>query len=99
MPKQTSSPAARFLCVHSMNRSYPSTVVGGGVMKRETSSVESIASRVGASDSCSSRSVMASPARSGRRSRQSDEIVSGWGTATAAEERTTIIFSAIEFGS
>ena len=44
-----------------MNRSNPSTFVGGGEMNRATSSVESIARSDGASESRSSRSVTIDP--------------------------------------
>jgi hypothetical protein len=58
-----------------MNRSNPSTVVGGGEMKRDTSSVESIARSDGASESRSSRSVTIVPVSTGSACRQSDEVV------------------------
>jgi len=48
-----------------MNRSNPSIVVGGGEMNRATSSVESIDSNEGASDSRSSRSVTIDPVSTG----------------------------------
>src|SRR5688572_20535375 len=48
-----------------MKRSKPSTVVGGGEMKRDTSSVVSIAISEGASPTRSSRSVKVEPARTG----------------------------------
>ena len=48
-----------------MNRSNPSTVVGGGEMKRATSSVDSIASSDAASESRSSRSVTIEPVSTG----------------------------------
>ena len=70
--KQMYCPAARCCCVHVMNRSNPSTVVGGGEMKRVTSSVVSIASSEGASLSSSSRIVKAPLDRTGSASRQSD---------------------------
>jgi hypothetical protein len=54
-----------------MNRSNPSTVVGGGEMNRETSSVVSIANSDAASDARSSRSVTMLPLSTGRASRQS----------------------------
>jgi hypothetical protein len=57
-----------------MNRSNPSTVVGGGEMKRDTSSVESIARSDGASESRSSRSVTIVPVSTGSACRQSDEV-------------------------
>ena len=57
-----------------MNRSNPSTVVGGGEMKRDTSSVESIARSEGASESRSSRSVTIVPVSTGSACRQSDEV-------------------------
>ena len=63
-----------------MNRSKPSTVVGGGEMNRATSSVESIDNSEGASESRSSRSVTIDPVRTGSVWRQSDVVV----TALAA---------------
>ena len=54
-----------------MKRSKPSTVVGGGEMNRDTSSVVSIASSEGASSRRSSRSVKLDPASSGRPAFQS----------------------------
>ncbi len=54
-----------------MNRSNPSTVVGGGEMNRDTSSVESIARSAGASESRSSRSVAIDPVSTGSACRQS----------------------------
>src|SRR5512134_3939768 len=54
-----------------MKRSKPSTVVGGGEMKRATSSVDSIDSNAGASDNRRSRSVTIEPAITGRARRQS----------------------------
>src|SRR5690242_10531150 len=54
-----------------MKRSKPSTVVGGGEMKRATSSVVSIASSDGASSRRSSRSVKLDPASIGRPAFQS----------------------------
>ena len=53
-----------------MKRSKPSTVVGGGEMNRETSSVVSIASSDGASSARSSRSVKFDPAITGSAVRQ-----------------------------
>jgi hypothetical protein len=58
-----------------MNRSKPSTVVGGGEMKRDTSSVESIARSEGASESRSSRSVTIDPVSTGSACRQSLLVV------------------------
>ena len=58
MPKHTYEPAARFLWLHLTKDSNPSTVVGGGEMKRLTSSVDSSESSQGASESCSSRSLV-----------------------------------------
>ena len=49
-----------------MKRWKPSTVVGGGEMNRDTSSVVSIASSEGASSACNSRSVKVVPAITGR---------------------------------
>ncbi len=54
-----------------MKRSKPSTVVGGGEMNRDTSSVVSIASSDGASSTRSSRSVNVDPVITGRPSFQS----------------------------
>ena len=67
-----------------MNRSKPSTVVGGGEMKRATSSVESIASSDGASESRSSRSVTIDPVSTGSACRQSLVVVAAAARATAA---------------
>jgi hypothetical protein len=53
-----------------MNFSKPSTVLGGGEMKRDTSSVVNSAKSDGASDARSSRSVTVAPASNGRLSRQ-----------------------------
>ena len=64
-------PAARSRFVHMMNRSNPSTVVGGGEMNRATSSVESIAKSEGASETRISRSVTRLPVSTGRPVRQS----------------------------
>ena len=58
-----------------MKRSKPSTVVGGGEMKRDTSSVVSIASSAGASSSRISRSLNADPARTGRPAFQSLVVI------------------------
>jgi hypothetical protein len=69
--KQAYVPAARWRSVQAMNRSKPSTVLGGGEMKRETSSVVSSAKSDGASDVRSSRKVTVVPASIGRLSRQS----------------------------
>jgi hypothetical protein len=55
-----------------MNRSNPSTVVGGGEMKRETSSLVSIVRSEGASAVRSSRSVTPRPCSTGRPVRQSE---------------------------
>jgi hypothetical protein len=49
-----------------MKRSKPSTVVGGGEMKRDTSSVVSIANSEAASSRRSSRSVKPVPVSTGR---------------------------------
>jgi hypothetical protein len=54
-----------------MNRSKPSTVVGGGEMKRETSSAVSIAKSDGASVTSRSRNVTLAPVITGRPFRQS----------------------------
>ena len=59
-----------------MNFSKPSTVLGGGEMKRDTSSVVSSAKSDGASDARSSRRVTVAPASIGRLSRQSVLTVS-----------------------
>ena len=73
--KQTYVPAWRCRSVQAMNRSKPSTVVGGGEMKRDTSSVVSSAQSDGASDARSSRKVTCEPASTGRPCRQSVLIV------------------------
>ena len=74
--KQAYVPACRCRSVHAMKRSKPSTVVGGGEMNRETSSVVSIAKSDGASDARSSRSVTPLPLSTGKPSRQS--VLTGW---------------------
>src|SRR5688572_29786394 len=66
-----------------MKRSKPSTVVGGGEMKRDTSSVESIARSTGASSARSSRSVSLVPISAGSAERQS-VVVTGDGAAKSA---------------
>ena len=66
-----------------MKRSKPSTVVGGGEMKRATSSVDSIASSDGASDSRSSRSVTIEPVSTGSDCRQSLVVVFAGADAAA----------------
>ena len=75
-----------------MNRSNPSTVLGGGEMKRETSSAVRSAKSDGASDARSSLRVTVVPASIGRLLRQSvltaaaadgDNIV--WGTSADAD--------------
>ena len=58
-----------------MNFSKPSTVLGGGEMKRDTSSVVNSAKSDGASDARSSRSVTVAPVSNGRLSRQSELTV------------------------
>ncbi len=60
-----------------MNFSKPSTVVGGGEMKRATSSVVSIANSDAASSRRSSRSVKFEPVSTGRAERQSLETTEG----------------------
>src|SRR6185295_17743295 len=69
--KQMYRPAARSRCAHAMNRSKPSTVVGGGEMNRATSSVVSSSSNALASDVRSSRSVTAPFVSTGKTCRQS----------------------------
>ena len=54
-----------------MNFSKPSTVGGGGEIRRVTSAVPRAARRLGASLGRSSRNVMSDPLRAGRPSRQS----------------------------
>src|SRR6476620_1538017 len=65
-----------------MNRSKPAAVVGGGEMKRVTSSVESDASSDGASDARSCRSVAPPAASTGRLTRQSGIVLVVDRTAT-----------------
>ncbi len=72
-----------------MNRSNPSTVVGGGEMNRATSSVESIASSDGASDSRSSRSVTIEPVSTGRDCRQSLDVTACAEAITACTSTTS----------
>ena len=68
--KQTYWPAARCRCVQAVNFSKPSTVVGGGEMKRVTSSVVSATNSDRASPARSSRSVTSEPVSVGRPLRQ-----------------------------
>ena len=72
-----------------MNRSKPSTVVGGGEMKRATSSVVSIAKSDGASDSRSSRSITSEPASTGSACRQFVLIDSVVGATARSDDRLT----------
>src|SRR3954465_8814531 len=67
---QTYDPTARWRIVQAMNFSKPSTVLGGGEMKRDTSSVVSSANSEGASDARISRRVTVAPDSTGRLSRQ-----------------------------
>ena len=67
-----------------MNRSKPSTVVGGGEMKRDTSSLESMVRSEGASESRSSRSVTIEPVSTGSACRQSLVVVSAAAPTTSA---------------
>ncbi len=59
-----------------MNRSNPSTEVGGGEMNRDTSSVVSSEKSDAASDARSSRSTTWLPASTGSPLRQSDQTTS-----------------------
>src|SRR5687767_11847609 len=63
--------AARSARAHVMNFSKPSTVVGGGEMKRDTSSGVSMANSAGASETSRSRSVTSVPVSTGSEVRQS----------------------------
>ena len=67
-------PAARSRAAQAMKRSKPCTVVGGGEMKRATSSVVSIASSEGASSRRISRSVKDEPVRTGSPDFQSEVV-------------------------
>jgi hypothetical protein len=62
----------------------PSTVVGGGEIKRATSSVVNIENSVGASSRRSSRSVTRADVRTGSPLRQSGVVTSGAGTLMLA---------------
>ena len=73
-----------------MNRSKPSTVVGGGEMNRATSSVESIASSDGASESRSSRSVTIEPLSTGSACRQSLVVVTDRAASITAWTSMTV---------
>src|SRR3954471_16275977 len=85
--KQTYDPTARWRSVQAMNFSTPSTVLGGGEMNRDTSSVVSSANSDGASDARSSRKVTVDPVSAGRLSRQSVLTVL---TVCAAAGRATM---------
>ena len=71
-----------------MKRSNPSTVVGGGEMKRDTSSVVSSACSDGASDGRSWRSVARRPPRAGSARCQSEAAAATVGGITATASRT-----------
>ena len=58
-----------------MKRSNPSTLVGGGEMKRDTSSLDIAAKSAGASLARSSRSTTSDPVSVGRPDRQSMTVV------------------------
>src|ERR1700745_3865284 len=64
-------PASRWRFVHAMNFSKPSTVGGGGEIRRVTSALPSDASNAAASLARSSRNVMIEPFKIGRTLRQS----------------------------
>ena len=66
-----------------MKRSKPSTVLGGGEMKRATSSVVSSANSDAASDARSSRSTTCLPRSVGRPWRQSELTMVSIAGATA----------------
>ena len=70
-----------------MNRSNPSTVVGGGEMKRATSSVASIDSSDGASESRSSRRVTLDPFSTGSALCQSEVVTLFAASMTACTSR------------
>jgi hypothetical protein len=89
-PKQMYLPAARSRWVHAMNRSNPSTEVGGGEMNRDTSAVVSIWSSEGASPSRSSRSVTAPACSTGSAFRQS-VVFTGVGTGCVAGIAATAV--------
>src|ERR1700676_5507643 len=84
-------PAVRCRIVHAMKRSKPSTVVGGGEMNRDTSSVVSIAKSDGASDARNSRSTTCLPVSTGRTSRQSLVVTAVVGVATAGLEYSVMV--------
>jgi hypothetical protein len=63
--KHACEPASLSRWVQAMKRSKPSTLVGGGEMNRDTSSVVSIAKSDDASSIRSSRNVMVEPASTG----------------------------------
>src|SRR3954470_22415477 len=72
-----------------MNRSNASTLVGGGEMKRETSSVVSSANNDAASELRSSRRTTCPPVNVGRPARQS-ELTIGAGAVTAANTAASV---------
>ena len=86
--KQTYWPAARWRCVHAMNFSNPSSVVGGGEMKRVTSSVVSITNSARASLARRSRNVTSDPDSVGSPLRQSAASSHGAGAASGTVDTT-----------
>src|SRR4029079_15346500 len=80
--KQMYWPAARWRCAPPMQRSNPSSVVGGGEMNLATSSVVSDTNSDGASLNRNSRSVTIDPINVGSPVRQSvaEGIALGTGT-------------------
>src|SRR5471032_2664936 len=82
-----------------MNRSKPSTVIGGGEMKRDTSSVVSSAKSDDASDARISRRVTVVPASIGRLSRQSElTVVVTEAGLTRGWKRTSCPSSSVLYG-
>src|ERR1043166_4162380 len=67
-PKQRPSPCARCWCDHSTNPANLARVGGGGAMYAETAGSESRVKSEYTSDAATSRSVVRSPRRGGRRS-------------------------------
>src|SRR3954451_1797218 len=91
--KQMYWPAARWRCAQPMNRSNPSSVVGGGEMNRATSSVVSDTNSDGASANRNSRNVTIDPVSVGSPVRQSVADGTGLGSGTVETTASTAIVS------
>src|SRR5262245_27522089 len=98
MPKHTYEPAAPFLWLHLTKDSKPSLVVGGGEINRLTSSVESSESCQGASESCSSRSLVVRFMSSGTKACHSADAGCSVGISTPGSCVATTLKGIISIG-